>query len=182
MSPWALNRIVSAISRGAVFGYPTDTIWGLGCHPRNPSSIDRILQIKGRKAKKGLILLSSSLDYCLDYIDAREAELEKLRHPLERPTTWLVKASRDCPGWLTGQHPTVAIRITRHPLIQTLSDSLQSPLISTSANRSGRSNVRNRIQMQKQFANELDIIIGGFETGGYRASDIKFLDSGDQIR
>jgi L-threonylcarbamoyladenylate synthase len=182
MSPWALNRLIRAVSRGAVFGYPTDTIWGLGCHPLIASSVSRVLQIKNRRVDKGLILLSSEVEFCRAYIDVDEAGLEVITQTTNHPTTWLVPASDLCPAWIRGNHPTVAIRICSHPLIQTLCDGLESPLVSTSANRSGCSNARNRIQMQKQFARELDAIIGGFSTGGIAASEIKSFDSGDSIR
>jgi L-threonylcarbamoyladenylate synthase len=182
MSPWALNRFIHAVSRGAVFGYPTDTIWGLGCHPLIASSVSRLLQIKNRRVDKGLILLSSRIEFCHAYIDVNDSDLDAITQSTSHPTTWLVPASELCPAWIRGNHSTVAIRICSHPLVQTLCEGLESPLVSTSANRSKRSNARNRFQMQKQFACELDAIIGGFSTGGIAASEIKFLDTGSTIR
>ena len=182
MSPWALNRLSHAISRGAVFGYPTDTIWGFGCHPLIRHSVERILEIKRRSPNKGLILLSSKLDYCYDYIDADPHELEPMRHPCARPTSWLVGASEFCPAAIRGGFPTVAIRITGHPLIQALCDSLQAPIVSTSANRAGRSPVRSALQMRKQFDAELDYIVTGFSAGSGRPSEIKFLHDGASVR
>ena len=98
MSPWALNRLVHAISAGAVIGYPTDTIWGLGCDPLDFASVARILQIKNRRPDKGLILLSSRLEYCSPYIDIDAGQRESLLAPCARPTTWLVNASEASPG------------------------------------------------------------------------------------
>ena len=182
MSPWALNRFVREVSRGAVFGYPTDTVWGLGCHPLIASSVVRLLQLKNRALDKGLILLSSRLEFCLPYIEADPAELEPLRQAGDRPTTWLVPASEFCPVWIRGAHPTVAVRITDHPLIEAVCEALESPLVSTSANRSGRPTVRSALQMRRQFDDELDFIVGGFSTGGNRPSEIKFLASGTILR
>lgn len=182
MSPWALNRLSRAISRGAVFGYPTDTIWGFGCHPQIRDSVARILEIKNRSQNKGLILLSSRLEYCFDYIDADAQQLESVRHPRARPTSWLVPASIHCPTWIRGDFPTVAIRITGHPLIETLCESLQAPIVSTSANRAGRAPARNALQMRKQFAAELDYIVTGFSAGSGRPSEIKFLHDGASVR
>jgi L-threonylcarbamoyladenylate synthase len=68
MSPWALNRLVHELSNGAVIGYPTDTIWGFGCDPYASESVFRIFQIKQRRVEKGLILLSSKLEYCEPFI------------------------------------------------------------------------------------------------------------------
>lgn len=182
MSPWALNRLTRAVSRGAVFGYPTDSIWGFGCHPLIAGSVARILQIKNRSPDKGLILLSSRLEYCAAYLDADPEQLKSIYQPCKRPTTWLVPASSFCPPWISGNFPTVAVRITDHPLMQLLCDRLEAPIVSTSANRSGRATVRNSIQMHKQFGEELDFIIDGFATGSGKPSEIKFLDNGTSLR
>jgi L-threonylcarbamoyladenylate synthase len=173
---------VREVSRGAVFGYPTDTVWGLGCHPLIAASVARLLRIKQRSPDKGLILLSSRLDYCLPYIDAETSALEPLQHPRDRPTTWLVPASEFCPSWIRGKHPTVAVRIADHPLIEAVCEGLESPLVSTSANRSGQSTARNALQMRRRFGDELDYIVGGFSTGGNRPSEIKSLASGSILR
>lgn len=182
MSPWALNRLAQAISAGAVIGYPTDTIWGFGCDPLNYASVERILKIKNRSADKGLILLSSQLEHCLPYIDIDAQHHELLLEPRERPTTWLVNASEKCPWWIRGSFSTVAIRICDHPLMRVLCAQLESPLVSTSANRAGRPAVRNALQMRRQFADELDLIVTGFQTGGGSASEIKSLASGVTLR
>lgn len=182
MSPWALNRLIHAVSRGAVFGYPTDTIWGFGCHPLIANSVSRILQIKNRAPDKGLILLSSRLEYCAAYLAVDMEQLESIRLPCAQPTSWLVPASAFCPPWIRGNFPTVAIRITDHPLLQVLCDRLEAPMVSTSANRAGRATVRNSLQLRKQFGDELDFIVTGFAPGSGRPSEIKSLSSGITVR
>ncbi len=182
MSPWALNQLGHAISAGAVFGYPTDTIWGFGCDPQNFSSVARILQIKNRGADKGLILLSSKLEYCLPYVELDRGQEERMQEQRERPTTWLATATGFCPWWIRGSHPSVAIRICNHPLLQVLCAQLKSPLVSTSANRAGRPTVRNALQLRHQFGDEVDYVVTGFETGGGQASEIISLASGTTLR
>ena len=182
MSPWALNRLVRALSRGAVIGYPTDTIWGFGCNPFDPESVARILQIKQRPADKGLILLSSRLEYCDTFVDLDQAQRDLVQLPTERPTTWLVTASDACPPWIRGNHATVAIRITDHPLLSYLCARLQSPLVSTSANQTGKSTARSALQLRRQFNDQLDLVVTGFDTGGARPSEIKSLASGNLLR
>ena len=182
MSPWALNRLSHAIAAGAVIGYPTDTIWGFGCDPRNGSSVDRLLQIKGRRAARGLILLTSDVDYCEPFIRIDAEQRATLATPAATPTTWLVEASDACPRWIKGDHPTVAMRVTSHPLIRQLCERLRLPLVSTSANRGGQSTVRSALQLRRQFADEVDFIVTGFETGGSRASQIISLATGKVLR
>lgn len=184
MSPWAINRLGKAIEQGAVIAYSGDTIWGFGCHPLRPNSVDRILQIKRRSASKGLILLSSDLEYCLPYIDDNLSieQLDLLQLKNTQPTTWLVAAHPRCPGWLRGGFPTVAIRITEHPFIRSLCRNIESPVVSTSANLTGKTPVRNSIQAQRHFASRLDYVVRGYQPGTGRPSEIKSLETGDTIR
>jgi L-threonylcarbamoyladenylate synthase len=182
MSPWALNRLVHALSNGAVIGYPTDTIWSFGCDPFAPESIVRIFQIKQRRVEKGLILLSSRLEYCEPFIKLDQQQRARVSLPTERPTTWLVDASDNCPPWICGNHTTVAIRITDHPLLAYLCTRLQSPLVSTSANAAGKSTARSALQLRRQFGSQLDFIVTGFSSGGRQASQIKSLASGNLLR
>ena len=182
MSPWALNRLTHAIANGAVIGYPTDTIWGFGCDPFNAASVLHLLAIKQRPIEKGLILLSSDLLYLEPFIYVDTEQRAQLQAPTATPTTWLVDAGKHCPVWVRGSHPTVAVRVTDHPLLRFLCERLQLPLVSTSANRTGQSTVRSALQMRRQFNDELDFIVSGFETGGVRASTIKSLATGDLLR
>jgi len=148
----------------------------------NFAGVARILQIKNRRPDKGLILLSSRLEYCSPYIDIDGEQRDSLLSPSARPTTWLVNASEACPWWIRGIYPTVAIRICDHPLLQVLCDRLKTPLISTSANRAGRSTVRSALQLRRQFDGELDCIVTGFGTGSGRPSEIKSLAHGATLR
>ncbi|MCP4235406.1 MAG: L-threonylcarbamoyladenylate synthase, partial [Aestuariibacter sp.] len=163
MSPWQINRLSKAVLHGAVFAYPTDTIWGFGCHPLLAGSVQRILDIKKRSATKGLILLCSKLDYVESYLSDEISceQARRLQRIEAQPTTWLVKASQNCPPWLRGQHPTIAVRMTMHPFVKALCETIKAPLVSTSANRAGQSTVTNATQARKQFGGEVDYIISG---------------------
>jgi len=184
MSPWAINRLSKAVERAAVIAYPTDTIWGLGCHPMCATAVIRIMSIKRRGLEKGLILLSPSLDYCKPYISKllSSQQINQLQVSDSHPVTWLVPASPECPVWLTGQNTTIAIRLTDHPFIVSICSAMQAPIVSTSANRRGKPSVRNALQARLQFGTELDAIVCGFSTGTGSASEIRSLQSGRIFR
>ena len=47
---------------GAVFAYPTEAVFGLGCNIDNKNSINKILNLKKRDASKGLIVISDNIE------------------------------------------------------------------------------------------------------------------------
>jgi L-threonylcarbamoyladenylate synthase len=184
MSPWAINRLSKAVVKAAVIAYPTDTIWGLGCHPMSAAAAIRIINIKQRSLEKGLILLSPDLEYCKPYLgeDLSVQQLNQLAASSPHPVTWLVPAHPDCPVWLRGQHTTIAIRLTNHPFVASICSTMHAPIVSTSANRHSKPSVRNSLQARCQFADELDHIVTGFSTGTGLASEIKSLETGHVFR
>ena len=49
---------------GGVIAYPTESCYGLGCAPDNYRAVQRLLAIKGRPERKGLILIAADLPSC----------------------------------------------------------------------------------------------------------------------
>ena len=184
MSPWRIRHYVQSIKHGAVFAYPTDTIWGLGCDPLDKGAIQRIQLIKRRSPRKGLILLSNDFEYCRPYVhdSLYDEYCTLLSQPLSKPTTWILQASKSCPYWLTGSRETVAIRITQTSLIEALCGALKQPIVSTSANRSGEPPSRNSYLIHKHFRQHVNFIIDGFETGSQKASEIRDAKNGIILR
>lgn len=184
MSPWRLRQIARLINHGALIAYPTDTIWGFGCNPQSAQTVKRLQQLKQRSQKKGLILLSPRLEYLKPYIDNTQFQQYKnqLTSVTEKPVTWLVKSSQNCPGWLTGHSDKIAIRLCSARQLQLLCDTMHSPLVSTSANIATRKPVRNSLQAHKHFHDAVDFIIEGFNTGAQQASEIRDLQTGKILR
>jgi len=184
MSPLRLQQIARQLNRGAIIAYPTDTIWGLGCHPLLQQSVKQIQQIKQRNLNKALILLASRIEQLLPYIDQsiQPEHLPAHESPAARPVTWLIKASKHCPPWLTAGSDKIAVRLTSLSHIDLLCNTLQAPLVSTSANISGRTTIRNSLLAHKQFRHSVDFIIEGFQTSTTHASVIKDLQTGKILR
>lgn len=173
-----LRHAASTLRAGGVILYPTDTIYGLGCDPFNHQAVSRIYAIKRRSGSKTLILVASErsqLDSCID-VDSN-IELQA-----DTPTTWIVPAAYDCPPWLIAEDGTIAVRITRHPVIKALCDTVESPIISTSANISGRRPVRDAASIHASFHGLVDDILVDNSQSTGKPSTIRSLVNDDIIR
>jgi L-threonylcarbamoyladenylate synthase len=60
-----------------------------------------------------------------------------------------------------GENPGVAIRLTSNPVAAAICDAVDSPIVSTSANLSGKPVARNRLVLRRQFAQHVDYIVPG---------------------
>jgi L-threonylcarbamoyladenylate synthase len=189
MAGWRLNRVVHALRQGAIIAYPSDTIWGLGCDPINPLAVKKLQEIKRRPSTKGLILLGhrvEQFDFCIEKTMIDALYQQAFRHK-QKPTTWVVPAARHCPPWLAANKQSIAIRLTDKPLIKSICSLLQRPVISTSANISGRPSARNRLQIQRNFHTSVDFIVEDHEahsslSGNQKASRIIDLKTGKILR
>lgn len=182
MSRWQVRRVAQIVRAGGVIAYPTEAVWGLGCDPWDELAVDRLLALKERPVHKGLILVADNIhqfDFLLE--DLPERWVERLAGSWPGPNTWLVPHQGRLPQWVTGEHDSVALRVSAHPLVRDLC-ALTGPLVSTSANRSGRPAARSRLRVQQYFPDELDGVLGGALGGRKNPSLIRDLRTGDVIR
>lgn len=146
------------LREGGVIAYPTEGVFGLGCDPFNPKAVERIFDLKGRSRQKGFILIAASREQLRRLVPQLPSEVEeKLRKP--QPITWIVPARPWVPKWLCGRHRTLAVRITAHPLAAELCRVFGGPLISTSANRSGRPPAKRLWEVYRNFGKVQDLLI-----------------------
>jgi len=152
------------LKSGGVIAYPTESIFGLGCDPNNRKAVQRILRLKGRPQRKGLILVADCLNKLQAYMaplnDTQTSTMLQSWQNPARGHTWLAPAARHCPKWLTGKHTTLAVRVSNHALTARLSKESGSALVSTSANRSGCQPAKTTRECYRLFGKQVRVIKG----------------------
>ena len=86
-------EFVKSVKDGAVFAYPTEAVYGLGCDIKNKKSIKKILDIKKRDISKGLIVISDNLEKVRELIDDNFFKIFVESNIDVVPTTWLCPAN-----------------------------------------------------------------------------------------
>ena len=175
-SSWHLREAAHRVHRGGVIAYPTEAVFGLGCNPDDQAAVERIFEIKGRDAAKGLILIAADVEQLLPYIGHLPPEREtEILATWPGPVTWIVPARPDTPPWLTGGRDTLAVRVTAHPVAAALCRACGTALVSTSANRSGHEPARNAMQLQQRLGGTTDYVLPG--RVGKQNKPTKILDA-----
>ena len=170
------------LKSGGIIAYPTESCFGLGCDPKNRIAIRRLLKLKGRPQHKGLILIASNLRQLMPYMaPVDKTQQQQIQASWPGPHTWLVPATKNCPPWLTGDHNTIAVRVTAHRPAARLCRSAGMALVSTSANHSGCKPARTARECCRLFGTQVKIICG--HIGRQRKpSTIQDLKTGKLIR
>lgn len=159
---------------------PTEGVFGLSCMPDDDQAIARLLSIKARDPAKGLILVAAEPAQLDGWMAASANDIPT---PVkDQAITWIVPAAAHVSPLVRGEHKTIAVRLTTHPVMAALCDAAQSALVSTSANRSGEPVVRNSVLLHRKFSACVDYIVPGACGGATGPSEIRVLATGDVLR
>ena len=183
MTDWHIKRAAAILRRGGIVAYPTEGVWGLGCDPDNDEAVMRLLAVKRRDWRKGLILIAASLEQLAPYIATPPPKvLRRLRATWPGPVTWLLPALDSTSPWLRGTHHTLAVRVTAHPPAAELCRRFGGALVSTSANLAGRAAARSRLRVVQRFGDAVDYIVPGATGGLMGPTEIRDALSGAVVR
>ncbi len=176
-----IDTIISDLSKHKVVSIPTDTVYGLSC-AINKSAISQLMQLKHRDTSKGFIIISNNIKHLLQYVNINKLSpehIQLLSTMQSIPTTWIAPA-RDNIKWLTGNRETIAVRLVSHDIIKIICNTLDSAIISTSANISGQTITNDSKDIEKifKFVNILDTQI----LNNHTQSTIINIITGDIIR
>ena len=183
VSPILLDRARRVLLTGGLVAYPTEAVYGLGCLPERRDSVERLLTVKRRSWRKGLALIAANLEQLEPLVVLPDGVLRaEILASWPGPYTWVLDARQGIPRWLSGGRDTLAVRVTAHPLARELCERTDGPLVSTSANRSGRPPLRNVLQVRREFGAEADCILPGPVGGLERPTTIRDGRTGAVLR
>lgn len=178
-----LPRAAAVLRNGGVIAYPTEGVWGLGCDPFNRAAVERILTLKGRSSRKGLILIGNDVDQFEPWLKSLTQQHRAiLAASWPDALTWLVPDNGHSPRWLTGQHDSIALRVPAHPLARELARVFGGPIVSTSANPQGRMAATTQLRARVYFGDRVDFYLPGRVLYPHQSSEIRDLVSGAIIR
>lgn len=182
-SLYRLRRAANILTVGGVVGLPTEAVWGLSCLPSDLNAVNKILALKQRDPTKGLLLVAESADRFAAVLNPlSDAVKKRIAQSWPGPTTWLVPDGDWAPDWIRGDNRTVAIRVSKHPLVAALCQAADSCLVSTSANPAGREPARNQYQVERYFGAALDYYLPGQTGLRPQPSDIRNALTGEYLR
>jgi L-threonylcarbamoyladenylate synthase len=86
------------------------------------------------------------------------------------------------PGWITGRHDRIAVRVTAHPQAAALCHAAGMAIISTSANRGGEAPARTDREVSRRFGKLVDFILPGSVGDTAAPTPIRDAISGQLVR
>ncbi len=161
------------LQNGGVIGYPTETVYGIGCSVFNAEAVSRIYDLKNRDRSKALILIAADVLQISDLVEEIPEAAERLIENFwPGPVTLVFKASPRLQQFAFRKLKTIAIRIPDCAICLALLKACGFPIVSTSANLSGEPASTTALEVINTFGSTLDLIIDGGETPSKNPSTV----------
>jgi L-threonylcarbamoyladenylate synthase len=154
-----IKESLIALRQGGIILYPTDTIWGLGCDPTNEEAVGKIYKIKSREENKSLIILVDSINMLERYVADIPEIVFELIEVSDTPLTIIYSKGKNLAKGVCSDDGSVGIRVCSDEFCKGLISRFRKPLVSTSANFSGRPSPGNFSDIEQAMLDKVDFIV-----------------------
>lgn len=157
-----INRAVLILKKGGIIIYPTETVYGLGADITNKKAVAKIFAIKGREKTKA-VSIACAKDSIEKYAYVNELAKFLIENFLPGPLALVLKKKKTIPAWIT-KSAYVGIRVPENKTAQEIIKKLGRPIVSTSANISGKKDPVSVKQIAPRITHHAKLIIDEGET------------------
>ncbi len=169
----AVHAAVHAVRAGEIVAIPSDALYVLVADPFNLNAVAKVFEAKRRDHRRSLPLLVDGVSMAEDYagpLCSRFYELAGRFWP--GPLTVIVPASAKIPLRVTGNTGRLALRRSASVLASNLIERLETPLIATSANLSGRPTCQSAYEVLGTMDGLVSLILDGGGLAGTAATTV----------
>ena len=128
-----IKEVVDLLKNGGIIAYPTDSGFALGCALGNKNAMDQIINIRKLRKHHHFTLMMKDLSHIGEYAKLNNSGFRLLKKILPGAYTFILEGTRDIPNrLLNGKRKTIGIRVSSHPVVQSILENLMEPMMSVS--------------------------------------------------
>lgn len=179
----AVERAVSLLRSGEVVALPTETVYGLGADAFNAEAVAKIYETKERPGFDPLIVHIEG-KRALDTVASVPPDISRTVIQLVEtfwpgPLTLILPKTDAVPDIVTAGLPTVAVRMSAHPVFKRVVRGLGHPIAAPSANRFGRISPTSALAVRDELDGRVPLIVDGGACSRGLESTIVRVEAGD---
>jgi len=184
IEPWGtpsarkIAKAVEFLHDGGIAGYPTDSVYALGCAIEARDAVEKIYRAKGMNKHQRLAMICPDLSTASQYGQFSQTAFRVAQRIFPGPYTLVVPATREVPRTITdAKRRTVGIRVTSNPIAQALVQALGRPLLTTSAiGPDAEGPCRDADDVLDTFGHLVDVVIESEPTGDTPSTVLEVKD------
>jgi L-threonylcarbamoyladenylate synthase len=154
-----IEKSLEVLRSGGLILYPTDTVWGIGCDATNEKAVEKIYQLKKRSDEKAMIVLVSDERDIMQHVAAPDLSLFDHLNNTTKPTTVIYEGALGFADNLVAKDGSIAIRICKDDFCRHLLKRFKKPIVSTSANISGKTAPKNFKEISEEIKKGVDYVV-----------------------
>ena len=154
-----IKESLAVLRNGGIILYPTDTIWGLGCDPADPAAVEKIFRIKSREQGKSLLILVDGEAMLERYVSEVPEIAWELTGVSDDPLTIIYPRGKNLAPGVCGDDGSIGIRICHDEFCSELIRRFRKPIVSTSANLSGKPSPGNFSEIDRLVIEAADYVV-----------------------
>jgi len=177
---WGVEQAALLLHLGGLVALPTETVYGLAGDALNASAVALIFEAKERPAFDPLIVHLPNLEWLDRLTTAAKDPLiaELIRRFWPGPLTLVLPRRSIVPDLVTSGLPTVAVRMSAHPLFRAVLERFGNPVAAPSANRFGRISPTAAEHVLEELGGRIPLILDGGPCAIGVESTVVALDNG----
>lgn len=149
------------LQNGEVVALPTETVYGLAADALNPQACARIFEAKNRPLADPLIVHVPDASWVSKLGESSPLADTLVKAFWPGPLTLVLPRSPMVPDIVTGGQETVALRMSAHPVFQSIIQALGKPVAAPSANRFGRISPTTAAHVYQELTGRIPLIVDG---------------------
>ena len=153
-----LREAVRILKEGGIILYPTDTVWGIGCDATNEDAVRKIYELKQREDSKSMLVLVGSEGMLQRTVRSVPDIAWQLIDVAVNPMTIIYDHPTGVADNLKAEDGSLGIRITSERFSRALCERLRRPIVSTSANVSGKPTPSTFSEISSLIKNGVDYV------------------------
>ncbi len=154
-------KVVEALKEGGLIGYPTDTIYGIGCDLFKNEAIEKIYRLRKHDRMKPLSFICSGLTDISQYAQVSNYAYKTMKRLLPGPYTFILEATKLVPKFAMTKQKTVGIRVPDNRICLSIVERLGHPIISTSVYKPNEELYSDPADIEEKFGKQLKLVIDG---------------------
>ncbi len=154
-----IQKCLEILNSGGTILYPTDTVWGIGCDATNQKAVDKIFEIKQRPASSSMIVLLADKEDLLKYVNGFDEQVFTYLQNVTKPTTVIYPGASGLAENVINNDGSIGIRLVQDEFCKHLIKCFGKPVVSTSANISGRPTPTTFAEIDEQIKKNVDYVV-----------------------
>ena len=154
-----ISNALQVLRDGGLILYPTDTVWGIGCDATNAEAVEKVFQLKKRDDNKALICLVADDRMLSKYVKEIPQVAYDLFEVSDDPITIIYDEGQNLAENLIAEDKSIGIRIPDDDFCFQLIRRFGKPIVSTSANVSGKPTPKSFVEIAPHIIKGVDYVV-----------------------